>query len=229
MDKIRKGDIVIDAGANIGIFTVISSVLVGDSGYVLAIEPDPENLSILKKNIELNNLKNVEIINKALYKESGNMIKFYQNGVMSKIITSDVSNDSIYIDVETITFDNLISQKGIKPNILKMDIEGGEKFALLGAENMIKTLNYLETEIHSKEDLDELQKYSNYFSFRRQSIESMHNALSFAMKHPLKTFKLEYYNRFKTIKRIILLRQNHAFSGYPIIIYGESLHKNELE
>ena len=49
MSKITQGDIVIDAGANIGIFTVISSTLVGDTGRVLAVEPDPENLRILKK------------------------------------------------------------------------------------------------------------------------------------------------------------------------------------
>lgn len=102
------GDKVIDAGANIGIFTVMSSVLVGDSGLVLAIEPDPENLSGLKKNIELNNLRNVIVINIALHNESGKNIKLYQNGVMSKIITNDVRNDSSYIGVETITFDDLI-------------------------------------------------------------------------------------------------------------------------
>ena len=48
-NKIKQGDVVIDAGANIGIFTVMSSILVGNTGRVLSIEPDPENISILKK------------------------------------------------------------------------------------------------------------------------------------------------------------------------------------
>lgn len=228
LNKITKGDVVIDAGANIGIFTVISSILVGNDGCVLAIEPDPENLSILKKNMELNNLKNIKIINKALYKESGSNKKFYQNGVMSKIITCETQNETAYIDVETITFDDLISQTGIRPNILKMDIEGGEKFALLYAKNMINTLNYLEAEIHSKEDWDELQKYSNYFSFKREAIESMHNVFSFGIKHPLKILKLEYYNRFRTTKRIVSSMTNNIHLEYPIIIYGESLRQHEL-
>ena len=47
--KIRTGDTVIDAGANIGMFTVIASLLAGDGGHVIAIEPDPQNLKILKK------------------------------------------------------------------------------------------------------------------------------------------------------------------------------------
>ena len=98
----------------------------------------------------MNNLRNVDVIEKALYKESGKKIEFYQDGVMSKIITNNAKDVSAYIDVETITFYDLISQIGIEPNLLKMDIEGGEKFALLSAKNMMKTLNYLEAEIHRR-------------------------------------------------------------------------------
>lgn len=116
-----------------------------------------------------------------------------------------------------------------KPNILKMDIEGAEKFALLSAENMIKTLNYLEAEIHSEEDWVELKKYSNYISFERVALESRHNVFSFAIKHPLKTLKLECYNRFKAIKTMILQMKNSTISEYPIIIYGESRFKHELK
>ena len=223
MTKITRGDKVIDAGANIGIFTVMSSVLVGDSGSVLAIEPDPDNLTILKKNLELNNLKNVSIINKVLYSESGKNIKLYQNGTMSKIITNDFRNSSSYMDVDTITFDDLIFLMGFKPNILKMDIEGGEKFALLCSENTMKTLDYLEAEIHSKEDWDMLQKYSNLFSFKREAIESLHNVFVFGMKHPLEILKLEYHNKFKTTKRLFLSRMNNTVFEYPIIVYGKKV------
>lgn len=222
INKIKQGDNVVDAGANIGIFTVISAILVGDTGSILAIEPDPENLSILKKNVELNILKNVEIISKALFNESGKNVELYQNGVMSTISTDETKTDSANKDVETITFDDLISQRKIKPNVLKMDIEGGEKYALLSAENMMKTLNFLEAEIHSKEDFDVLQRYSNLFSFNKEPIESMHNVFSFGIKHPFKILKLEYYNRFRSTKRIILSRTHPDLFEYPIIIYGES-------
>ena len=46
---IQKGDTVIDAGANIGEFTVIASTLVGLEGQVISIEPGPENVKTLKK------------------------------------------------------------------------------------------------------------------------------------------------------------------------------------
>ncbi len=48
---IRPGDRVIDVGANIGYFTVLFAELVGDAGHVLAIEPEPNNIRLLRKNI----------------------------------------------------------------------------------------------------------------------------------------------------------------------------------
>ncbi|MGP6294025.1 FkbM family methyltransferase [Caldiplasma sukawensis] len=222
MMKIKQGDTIIDAGANIGMFTVIASVMAGNSGSIISIEPDPENLRILKKNIELNNLKNIEIINKALYKKSGKKILFIKNGVMSKIATNEEKADADKIEVETTTFNDIITEIGIEPTILKMDIEGGEKYALLSAEKMMETINYLEGEIHSKEDFDVLRRFSNLFSFKIEPIESMHNVLSFGIKHPLKILKLESYNKFRATKRIILSsRADFKPSEYPKIVYGE--------
>ncbi|MGC9123280.1 MAG: FkbM family methyltransferase [Thermoplasmata archaeon] len=225
MTKIKQGDIVIDAGANVGMFTVIASVLSGADGYVISIEPDPENLRILKKNIELNNLKNIEIIDKALYSVSGEKIKLIQNGVMSRISFNDAkSYIAKRIEVETITFDDIIINRGLQPTVLKMDIEGAEKYALLGASTMMKTINYLECEIHSREDYEVLSRFSNFFYFKKEPIENMRNVLTFAIKHPIKILKLEYYNKFATTKRIMSsFKSNSGLSEYPIIVYGERL------
>ena len=70
-----------------------------------------------------------------------------------------------------------------------MDIEGAEKFALLSAEKMVKNINYLEAEIHSKDDFDILKKFSNLFLFKEEPAESIHNTCSFGIKHPLKILK----------------------------------------
>ena len=48
----------------------MDSSLVGETGSVVAVEPDPENLVTLKKNIAINSLKNVEVVKKALFSES---------------------------------------------------------------------------------------------------------------------------------------------------------------
>ena len=218
---IQKGDTVIDAGANNGVFTIIASTLVGPEGKVISIEPDPENVNALKKNVELNELKNVEIIERGLYKESGRKIKFVQNGAMSRTVTDKNANPD-YIEVETVTLDDIVNQRAIRRSILKMDIEGAEKFALLSAESTMKTINYLEAEVHSGEDFDVLKRFSNLFSFERQPIESLYNVILFSLKHPLKILKLEFYNKFRTTKRVIFSLGKHSKpSEYPMIIYGK--------
>ncbi|MEM3406001.1 MAG: FkbM family methyltransferase [Candidatus Pacearchaeota archaeon] len=59
---LKKGDIVIDAGAYIGLFTLYASKKVGKNGLVIAYEPDPENYKNLLENIKLNKCKNVKLI-----------------------------------------------------------------------------------------------------------------------------------------------------------------------
>jgi FkbM family methyltransferase len=50
------GDVIVDVGANIGVFTVIASKLVGSRGRVVAIEPNSESAKRLERNIALNSL-----------------------------------------------------------------------------------------------------------------------------------------------------------------------------
>jgi FkbM family methyltransferase len=224
MVQIQKDDTVIDAGGNIGVFTVIASILVGQGGQVISIEPDLENVRILKRNIELNDSRNIEVIDKALYRESGKKIKFVQNGVGSKIATESSEESTCQIEVETISLDDIISQRDIRKVAMKMDIEGAEKFALLGAENTMRIVHHFEGEIHSKEDLDVLMRFSNQFSFQRTRVKKTSNVVSFGLRHPLKIIELECFNQFRTTKRILYtLTSPPKSSEFPLIVYGERL------
>ncbi len=223
INKICEGDTVIDAGANIGVFTILASVLVGKTGQVIAIEPDPENLRLLRKNIQLNNLTNVQIIDKALYKESGIQIKFIQDGVMLQI-SMDNGRQKNYIEVKTITLDDIVNEFEIKPKILKMDIEGAEKFALLEARKTMEYVNYFEMEIHSEEDYNVLMQYAKEFKLIEEPAESLRNVIKFILKNPLKFLNLEYHNRFRTTQRILSSKiKKHKASKYPLVIYGEKI------
>jgi FkbM family methyltransferase len=64
---IKPGDFVVDVGANIGVFTVLMSKMAGPNGLVLAFEPDADNLSCLKNNLRINNISNVEIVERPLW------------------------------------------------------------------------------------------------------------------------------------------------------------------
>jgi len=69
--EVKKGDVVLDIGANIGYYTLIFAKLVGQEGEVLAFEPDPNNFALLKKNIEINGYRNVSLLQKAVSNRSG--------------------------------------------------------------------------------------------------------------------------------------------------------------
>ncbi len=69
--NIHTGDTVVDIGANIGYYTLLMSNLVGNGGKVFAFEPEPKNFEILQKNLELNQIKNVIVEQKAVSEFSG--------------------------------------------------------------------------------------------------------------------------------------------------------------
>ena len=63
---IKKGDIVVDLGANIGYYTLILAQLVGEFGHVYAFEPEPSNFELLSKNVKENNHNHVTLVQKAV-------------------------------------------------------------------------------------------------------------------------------------------------------------------
>src|SRR4030042_1016047 len=63
---VKKGDVVVDLGANIGYFTILAAKLVGSQGKIFALEPAPKNFEYLNKNIQLNKYLNVTAEQKAV-------------------------------------------------------------------------------------------------------------------------------------------------------------------
>src|SRR5436190_10823798 len=66
---LRPGMTFVDAGANIGYFSVLGSQLVGPEGRVFAVEPDPLNLAILRANLERLGCSNVTVLPVAAWSE----------------------------------------------------------------------------------------------------------------------------------------------------------------
>ncbi|HEY98606.1 MAG TPA: FkbM family methyltransferase [Dehalococcoidia bacterium] len=138
--KLQKGDIVVDAGAHIGTFTIKAAKAVGDKGRVIAIEPSENNLEFLSRNIEANGLQNVTIVPKGVWGTKGTLKlsiscrrttghSFYTS---EQFGTEDTEE---YQEVEVDTIDNIVRQSGVGPvNFLKMDIEGAEVEAIKGMD-----------------------------------------------------------------------------------------------
>ena len=71
--EVKKGNVVLDIGANIGYYTLIFAKLVGENGKVFAFEPDPTNFALLKKNVEMNGYKNVVLVQRAVSNKTGKL------------------------------------------------------------------------------------------------------------------------------------------------------------
>jgi len=72
--KPRKNETFVDVGAHIGKYTLQIAKIVGETGRVVAVEPHPTTFQILRRNIELNSLKNVFAVNVACYRKECNII-----------------------------------------------------------------------------------------------------------------------------------------------------------
>jgi FkbM family methyltransferase len=137
---LKPGDTVFDIGANIGFYSVLFSNWVGSRGRVVAYEPDPTNLKLLQRNLELNGCENAAVRPVALSNRSGRHLFSVDRVTRS---TGHLGPGATYgetifgtgkedlISVVASTLDDEVSEYGA-PNLIKMDIEGGEYDALTG-------------------------------------------------------------------------------------------------
>lgn len=149
---IMPGDIIYDIGAYIGYFSLMFSRLCGEKGMVIAFEPDPENFRILNNNIQLNNIKNIISRKSAVFSSNGPM-KFDVSYSASQKRLSNGQKDKV-IMVETETLDNFYLQhQDLPPRVIKIDIEGFEKEAILGMDKILMDCKpIIICEIHDKEN-----------------------------------------------------------------------------
>lgn len=166
---IKPGWCVVDIGAHIGYYTIMLSKLVGESGKVYAFEPDKKNYQLLQKNIKLNNCNNIITYDCAIAEQNGKA-----NLIISKTNSGghmlEYSNRGIPIQTKTLdSFD-------IKPNFIKMDIEGSEYYAIQGMKETLKNNPTILIEFDAKlqrypeEFFDLLKKYFDLFKITNKKL-----------------------------------------------------------
>jgi FkbM family methyltransferase len=169
----------------------MASVLVGNKGKVISIEPDPRNFQSLSDNVKLNNLTNVILIQNALFSESNKTVPFHQEGTMSRFILSPEVEPEVDILVQTKTLDDIIKKYSLVPTILEMDIEGAEEYALYGMEKSLQSIRCIGAEIHNKNCYNAFIENYPTKNIREFPAESLTNVINFLIKHPVIILKLE--------------------------------------
>lgn len=138
---VQPGAIVVDVGANIGYNTLYAAHCAGPRGRVYAIEPAQDNLAILYTNLFANHLSNVIVLPYAASSVSATR-QFYMRGDTSAV--NSLYKDNFYapitnmVEVLTAPLDDLISDT---PDLVKIDVEGGELDVLHGMSRMLQAAN----------------------------------------------------------------------------------------
>ena len=137
--KLENEDIVIDAGANLGFFSILAGKKIGLNGKVFAFEPIKKTAGILDKNIKYNNFLNIEVIEKALGDKQSELNFAVNEDILgcSSNVLREGKNDTE--KVQQITLDDFVRENNLnKINFIKADIEGMERDLIKGAEQTIK-------------------------------------------------------------------------------------------
>ena len=155
---IKKGDIVIDCGANVGLYTNFIRSIVGKSGFVHAFEPIPSTFKNLQTNAkEYPSLNNYILNNFGLYKKREDLTAYIPDSIhghasLNNHISEWKSDSTEEVSIELTTLDSYFSEKKLKKiDFIKMDIEGAELDALEGGRQTLSELTpTLHLEVNSK-------------------------------------------------------------------------------
>lgn len=180
--KPEPGDIVIDVGTYIGRFTLIASKLVGPTGKVIGVEPNPNNFAILKHNIQANHSTNVVLSCVAASNREGT-VRLYlgESGGWTSAFRSSSGGwgssfplSDNYIDVPCTTLDHLLKKMGLtKVDWVKIDVEGAEVEVLEGCAQILQNSEKLKVivEIHPVADKKKLMALFEQYGYEVRNLE----------------------------------------------------------
>jgi FkbM family methyltransferase len=146
-DLTKPGQIIYDLGANIGFISLLFASRTGSNGRIYSFEALPENVTRLQDNIELNGFQDrVTIIHSAVQDHSGqaNFLigPSHGTGKVDGSVGRSTLDYQAQIEIQGLSIDDFVYHYASRvPDIIKIDIEGGEVLALSGMQRLLKEHN----------------------------------------------------------------------------------------
>ncbi len=132
---LRPEDTFLDIGANVGHYSLLASGI--KKSRSIAVEPVPATFAKLEKQIAINNLQDkIRAINIGVGNNSGSLHFSTNKGTMNRVVAPGYKN-AVMVPVQTI--DSLVENEIV--SLIKIDVEGYEKFALEGATATLENEN----------------------------------------------------------------------------------------
>ena len=159
---LKPGCIFFDIGANVGLHSYyVSRKFEGSQVY--AFEPLPANAAYIRSSIKLNNISNITLYEEAMADKKG--IAFFDQSINNH--QGHISSEESAMSVTMTSLDIFISETGIKPHFMKIDVEGGESLVMNGFRESINTVQpVMIIEVHDIEQSDKMLAYFRPLNYK---------------------------------------------------------------
>ncbi len=137
---VKSGDVVLEAGANVGAYTLLFGQWVGAAGRVCAFEPDPSAFDGLEQHLSINNLSDrVTAVAAAITDGQQDRIALVlgESSGISRMAGAVDGSGSRVTDVPALSIDAFCGTHRLTPQVIKIDVEGAELAVLRGARTTI--------------------------------------------------------------------------------------------
>jgi FkbM family methyltransferase len=138
-NRLGPGDTVIDVGANIGYFSLLSSIAVGPTGRVVAIEASPRIFRLLTANIQLNRLSNVRCVNVAASDKKGT-VELFRGSTANCGETTTRPDLGFELEgtVGAVPLSEILTaEECAAVRLVKVDVEGAEHSVVAGMRRLL--------------------------------------------------------------------------------------------
>lgn len=156
--RIEPGMTVLDVGAHVGLFALAAAARVGQDGRVVAFEPAPETTTVLRRHIAMNGWADrVDVVEAVATDHEGTVSFFVRGETMAASLARGNVEDlnpeqsespAVRLEVPAVTLDGFCRSRDLRPDRIKIDVEGAELLVLRGSRELLLSPAEFLCEVH---------------------------------------------------------------------------------